>query len=332
MSDRKIIEVDPELFRQPSSTTMRRGRKPKAATTQPAPRAIPLTVRQELLKRVKETRAKEQAAMRQQAKETDEVDGAGAGATGTGTGATGAGDFDSAMEVMRSAMQYSSAQKKVMAHTLRRTGPPAPDVPYGCLKTGGEKPTYRAWTQRSRAYAGANTGAGAGAGAGGAQLGPTDDVAADLQDIKEQLQILTNVVASSSLPTSPLPPSLTFDPLVASALPSTSSGPANAQAQAQAQARRRRTYRVGKLGANRVGVFLADSRTRRNIANEQLALTKLPIDHVRKYLKHHGLIKVGSVCPTAVLRKMFEAAMTTGEIYNVNKDVLLHNFLNSDDM
>ena len=308
MSDKKVIQVDPELFRQPSSSaTMRRARKPKEPKEKARP--IPLTVRQELLKRVKETRQAAAQAAAQAAQKAQEAQEAA-----TTEGAT---EFESAMEVMRSAMAHSTAQKQVMSHTLRRTGPsaPAPDVPYGCLRHG-EKPTYRTWTRRSR---------------------PEDvDVAVDLQDIKEQLQILASVVASSSSQT-PSPPSASsssssssstaFDPLVAAALPSSSG-----MAPSLVSGRRRRTYRVGKLGANRVGVFLADARTRRNVANEQLALTKLPMDHVRKYLKHHGLIKVGSTCPAPILRKMFEAAMTTGEIYNVNKDVLLHNFLNSDDM
>ena len=45
-------------------------------------------------------------------------------------------------------------------------------------------------------------------------------------------------------------------------------------------------------------------------------------------MKDRGLIKAGSNAPNDVIRKTYESAMLTGDIANVNRETLLHNFLN----
>lgn len=90
----------------------------------------------------------------------------------------------------------------------------------------------------------------------------------------------------------------------------------------------KRTFTLGKSDKlRRVSVLIKDRQTRKNIINTQKELKKTNLTDVKKYLREHGIIKVGSTCPTDILRKTFESAALTGEVNNINKDTLLHNFL-----
>jgi hypothetical protein len=93
----------------------------------------------------------------------------------------------------------------------------------------------------------------------------------------------------------------------------------------------RRKFTLGKSDKLRkVAVLLKDKQTRKNVIDVQQELKKTSMQDVRKYLRQHGIIKIGSTAPNEMLRKTFETAMLAGEITNVNKDTLLHNFMNAD--
>jgi hypothetical protein len=93
----------------------------------------------------------------------------------------------------------------------------------------------------------------------------------------------------------------------------------------------RRKFTLGKSDKLRkVAILLKDKQTRKNVMDVQHELKKTDMKNVRKYLRQHGIIKIGSTAPNEILRKTFETAMLAGEITNTNKEILLHNFLNED--
>jgi hypothetical protein len=93
----------------------------------------------------------------------------------------------------------------------------------------------------------------------------------------------------------------------------------------------KRKFTLGKSDKlRRVAILIKDRQTRKNIINTQKELKKTNITDVKKYLRQHGIIKVGSTCPADILRKTFESAVLTGEVTNINKETLLHNLLSSE--
>jgi hypothetical protein len=81
---------------------------------------------------------------------------------------------------------------------------------------------------------------------------------------------------------------------------------------------------------NKVSVLVKNSSTRKNIQKEHSLLKQISIDEVKQYLRKHYLLKVGSNAPNDVLRKMYETAHLSGEIKNINKDNLLHNYMSEE--
>ena len=95
----------------------------------------------------------------------------------------------------------------------------------------------------------------------------------------------------------------------------------------------RRTYTVGKSKVfPKISVLVSNKTIRNNISTKTQLLKQVPMNDVKKYLIKHGFIRVGTVAPNDVLRKMYESAiLICGNINNHNPDNLLYNYFNDND-
>ena len=78
---------------------------------------------------------------------------------------------------------------------------------------------------------------------------------------------------------------------------------------------------------NRVGVMIKNKITRKNIEKEMTTLKKKSMNQIKKYLRKHNLIKIGSSAPDSMLKDMFCDVYSSGDIYNKNPDILLANYI-----
>ena len=209
--------------------------------------------------------------------------------------------------------------------------PPQPG--YGCLK-GGKFPTYRTYTQKIQ---------------GGSSVGSVPPVAASSGE-----RLGTNG-------TQYVPPPIGVKPFAPDISTGGSKGLSPEQQRAELKQflnkkseekkrveqikrqrnianprkhQRRKTTRTFRVGKSkfypRVGVLIPNKTIRTQVLAKKQKIRETPTEDMRKHLIKKGLIRVGSSCPTDVLRQMYESSMMMcGELQNHNSDNLLFNYLNN---
>jgi hypothetical protein len=204
---------------------------------------------------------------------------------------------------------------------------------HGCLK-GGTLPTYRTWATQKNYH---SLGGGGGGSATAAVPPPS---ATGYAAPPSSIYNATMAAQSPIFP--PAPP--TFG-AVTDIMPVTAAAKnqimelMNARERAEQNERAagpmkhkktvRRTYQVGRSKKHPVVSVLVSNKTiRKKTMTDIQNLGQVPMHEVKNFLQKKGLIKIGSVAPPRVLRKMYENVfMLGGDIVNHNKDTLLHNFI-----
>jgi hypothetical protein len=207
------------------------------------------------------------------------------------------------------AMHIPTVMPSMQMPTMRSTVPPPPQ--YGCLK-GGKLPLYRQFTRKN--YDTNPTTAGSGP----IQVPPP---------------------TSTLLPPNPIqPPQIDLsggrDRKVEEIAKITNFMKSKYKAPPPKRQRKtiKRTYNVGKSkNVPRVSVLISNKTIRNNISTKSQLLKQTPIQDVKKFLVKNGFIKIGSIAPNDVLRKMYEtASLVCGEIHNYSPENLVYNFFNAD--
>ena len=88
-------------------------------------------------------------------------------------------------------------------------------------------------------------------------------------------------------------------------------------------------HKIGKdKENNKIGILLKDRKTIKNINKETTQLKNKSIQEIKEFLREKNIIKSGSIAPNDVLRKMYESAILSGNINNINMENLVYNYNN----
>ena len=224
-------------------------------------------------------------------------------------------------------------QARVQAQQTQVMQPPmqpwqaAPQPSYGNLKTGGTKPTYRAWlrtTQKQKPVVKPT-------------LNILEDIAEPLvesEKTEEKTHMITIDTGAKEVPlTAPLAPlPNASEPISATAVAPTLTPTAYIQSLKPKRKRITRTlkYKLGKHANGKVSVLIKNSQTRRKVQTEQALLKQKSILDIKNHLRGNNLLKAGSTAPSDVLRHLYEQSILAGQVENKAKETLIHNYFNEE--
>lgn len=188
---------------------------------------------------------------------------------------------------------------------------PRQEIPkYGCMKHG-QLPTYRNWLNKTYKNQPTNI--------NHSTNHSTNNIITDIPTISQQLPS-QNLLNASEL---------------TQRMAKMQTGLTNNKIHKRQRQKRtvKRTYTAGKSKVfPRVSVLVSNKTLRNNISTKAQLLKQISMPEIKKYLIQRGLIRVGSIAPNDVLRKMYESTvLMCGEIQNHNSDNLLYNFLNNEE-
>lgn len=91
-------------------------------------------------------------------------------------------------------------------------------------------------------------------------------------------------------------------------------------------------FNLGKnVTQKKVGVFIKNHKLRRHVNDEKVNIKKSNIKTVKNYLKTQNLIRYGSHAPNELLREIYLSSKMCGDVYNINGQSLIHNYMNDEE-
>ena len=190
--------------------------------------------------------------------------------------------------------------------------PPAP--PYGCLK-GGSQPTFREWkstTQKNLGFTSDD------------DDDDDDEFENDLKEIQKEKSEPTDTNFSKSMINieKSIPPPIERENKLNN-LRQKKGGYVTKKTL-------KRKYKLGKSKKNNsISVLIKSTQTKKKVMDEKKKIENEDINKIKKYLREHNLIRIGSTTPNDVLKTMYESAILSGFVNNSSDDVMLHNYLNN---
>tara|TARA_Y100000389_G_C17466000_1_gene525598 strand:+ start:3613 stop:4401 length:789 start_codon:yes stop_codon:yes gene_type:complete len=92
-------------------------------------------------------------------------------------------------------------------------------------------------------------------------------------------------------------------------------------------------FNLGKnVTQKRVGVFIKNHKLRRQTNDEKVNIKNSNIKTVKNYLKGQNLIRYGTHSPNELLREIYLSSKLCGDVYNINGQSLIHNYMNDEEL
>jgi|SaaInlStandDraft_2_1057019.scaffolds.fasta_scaffold93136_1 hypothetical protein len=193
--------------------------------------------------------------------------------------------------------------------------PPVP--PYGCLK-GGSQPTFRQWKTSTQKNLGFTS--------------DDDDEDVDGDEDDDFVETLKEIQKDKSEPTDTnfTKPMINIEKSIPTERENKLNNLREKKGGYVTKKTLKRKYKLGKSKKNNsISVLIKSTQTKKKVMDEKKKIENEDISKIKKYLREHNLIRIGSTTPNDVLKTMYESAILSGYVNNNSDDVMLHNYLNN---
>ena len=95
----------------------------------------------------------------------------------------------------------------------------------------------------------------------------------------------------------------------------------------------KKKYNLGKnVDSKKIGVLIKDNKTKKNIRENLKEINKKTLLEKKEELRKRNILKIGSTAPDKIIHSMYNNMILSGDIVNTSSDVLIHNYMNDNDM